>query len=102
MPFVIVEYDYDPPVTDEQLQRISTAFAPCAAVRRIRKLRSIISADRRRGYCEFEAADVETVREAFRSAGIAFRSAWAAELYDFDAPTRASSLDAPTRASSRT
>jgi uncharacterized protein DUF4242 len=91
MPFVIVESEYDPPVSDEQLLRISTAFAPCAALRGIRKLRSIIAADRRRSYCEFEAADVETVREAFRSAGLAFRSAWAAELHDFDAPTRASS-----------
>ena len=88
MPYVIVEYDFNPPVTDEQLNQMVTSFAPCAAIRRIRKLRSIISVDRRRGYCEFEAPDVETVREAFRSAKIEFRSAWTADLFDVSPPSR--------------
>jgi hypothetical protein len=88
MAYVIVEYDFNPPITDAGLQQMTTSFAQCAAVRHIRKLRSVISIDRRRGYCEFEAPDVETVREAFRSAKIEFRSAWTADLYDVSPPSK--------------
>jgi hypothetical protein len=87
MPYVIVEYEFNPPITDAGLQQMTTSFALCAGARHIRKLRSVISIDRRRGYCEFEAPDVETVREAFRSAKIEFRSAWTAHLFDANPPS---------------
>ena len=37
---------------------------------------SYVSADRRRRLCVFHAADAETVREAYRSAGVAFDRIW--------------------------
>jgi len=88
MPYIIVEYDFDPPVTDEILAQWSSALAPCASVRQISRLRSVLSADRRRGYCEFEAPDAETVREAFRSARVPFRSVWSADLFDVRPPSK--------------
>ncbi|HMF44983.1 MAG TPA: hypothetical protein VKQ32_30140, partial [Polyangia bacterium] len=32
-------------------------------------------------FCEFEAPDVESVRDAYRNAGVEFVRAWGAELY---------------------
>lgn len=87
MPYLIVEYDFDPPLTDEALDRAAQALAPCLEIRNIKKLRSVISADRKRGYCEFEAPDTETLREAYRSARIGFRSVWPAQIYDYQPPS---------------
>jgi hypothetical protein len=86
MPYVIVEYDFDPPITDEGLERMASAMAACGSARLLRRLRTVISTDGKRGFCEFEAPDAETVREAFRSAKVAFRSVWSARLLDFGAP----------------
>jgi hypothetical protein len=88
MPFLIVEYDFSPPVTDEYLGRMRVALKPCIEARNIKKLRTVISEDGRRGFCEFEAMDAETLREAYRVAGVSFRSVWAAQLYEFNSPSR--------------
>ena len=82
MPFLVVEYDYDPPLTDEVLDEVSAALKPCLDVRGVRRLRSWLSKDRRRGLCEYEAADAESVREAYRSAKVAYGRIWPAILYE--------------------
>ena len=88
MPYIIVEYDFDPPATEEILAQWSSALDPCISIRHVNRLRSVFSVDRRRGYCEFEAPDAETVREAYRSARVPFRSVWAADLFDVRAPSK--------------
>jgi Protein of unknown function (DUF4242) len=82
MPYLIVEYEFNPPITEEGLAQMGTKLAPCAALRRIRRLRTVIAADGRRGFCELEAPDAETVREAFRSARVPFHAVWPARLFD--------------------
>ena len=82
MPYLIVEYDHDPPLTDEKLAFDSAALGPCLAVRGIVRLRSWISRDRRRGVCEFRAADAESVREAFRSAEVGYSKMWTGTLFE--------------------
>jgi hypothetical protein len=81
MPYLIVEYTYDPPLTDEALNAASAALNPCLEVRGIRRLRTYLSADRRRGLCEFVAPDAETVREAFHTARVKYERVWPADLY---------------------
>lgn len=78
MAFVVVEYDFDPPITEEGIRQLAVNLGPCAAARRIERLRSVFSADGTRGYCELEAPDAETVREAYRIARVPFRSVWVA------------------------
>ncbi len=85
--YVVVEYEFDPPMTEEGLRQLGLALGPCVAVRRIVRLRSVLSDDGRRGYCELEAPDAETVREAYRSARVSFRSVWVARLFDGRPPT---------------
>jgi Protein of unknown function (DUF4242) len=87
MPYFIIEYDFTPPIDDEGLAQMSEKVGPCARVRQIIRLRTVISADGRRGYCELQAPDAETVREAYRSAGVQFRSVWAARLIDGASPS---------------
>jgi Protein of unknown function (DUF4242) len=81
MAYLIVEYIFEPALTEAQLNRDSAALNPCLDVRGIRRLRTFLAIDRRRGFCEFEAADAETVREAFHIAGVRFERVWAADLY---------------------
>jgi hypothetical protein len=81
MPYLIVEYTYDPPLSDEALNAASAALQPCLAVRNIRRLRTFLSTDRRRGFCEFEAPDAESLRDAYRTARVSFERVWTADLY---------------------
>jgi hypothetical protein len=78
---VVIEQAFDPPLTDEDHGRIGKRIDQCAEMRSARWMRSYLSADRKRMFCEFEAPDAESVREAYRSAGVAFVRAWTAELY---------------------
>lgn len=82
MPYLIVEYEYDPPITDEQLISASEALHPCLEVRGITKLRSWVSNDRRRSVCEYRAADAESLREAYRAAAIGYARIWSATLFE--------------------
>jgi hypothetical protein len=81
MPYLIVEYDHDPPVTDEQLVAMSSALESCLNVRGITRLRSWVSNDRRRGFCEYRAASAEAVREAYHTANVRFLKVWTATLF---------------------
>lgn len=82
MPFLIVEYDYDPPVTDEQLVKYSSSLEDCLQIRGITRLRSWVSNDRRRGFCEYRAASAELVREAYHTANVGFARVWGATLFE--------------------
>ena len=81
MPYLIVEYDFDPPVTDDQLVAASSALEGCLGVRGIKRLRSWVSNDRKRGVCEYHAANAEVVREAYRVANVKFARVWTGTLF---------------------
>ena len=81
MVFLILEKEFDEPMTGEQHDREAETLDPCLAAHGVRWLRSYLSLDRRRMICEFEAADAEAVRSSFRSVGVAFARVWAAEAY---------------------
>ena len=78
---VVIEQVFDPPLTDEEHSRIGKRIDKCAEMRNARWMRSYLSADRKRMFCEFEAPDAESVRDAYRNAGVEFVRAWGAELY---------------------
>jgi hypothetical protein len=54
---------------------------PCLEVRNGAWRRSTLSKDKLRMVCEFEAPDAESVREACRTAGVAFERVWTADVY---------------------
>ena len=73
---------YTPPLTEAYFQamRANPTLHPCLAIRRIQKLRTLISKDRRRRICEFSATDADSLREAFRQENVPFERVWTARL----------------------
>lgn len=72
MALVVVEKSYEEPLTEESWDEGDRILKPCLDVRSVRWLRSLVSQDRKRTLCLFEGPDAESVREAYRSAGLAF------------------------------
>lgn len=79
MPHIIVEYLFDPPMTEEGFDAMSTALGPCLVQHNVTWKGSYIAQDRRRRVCIYEAVDAESVREAYRTAGVGFERAWSAD-----------------------
>lgn len=88
MAHIVVEFEFATPISDEVIERNVGVLRPCLEVRSIRKLGSVVSADRGRGFCLFEAPDAETVRELFRTAHVPFKSVWPARFFDFALPSQ--------------
>ena len=84
MAYLLVEYLYDPPVTAAQLTKQSEALGDCLQVRGVTRLRSWVANDGRRGLCEYRAPDAESVREAYRAAGVSVARIWPATLFEPD------------------
>jgi hypothetical protein len=80
MPHIIVERTFDVPLTQEELDAVETRMAPCLDLYNVRWIRSFWSADRRRMICEYDAADVASVRSVQREAAAKFDRAWAADV----------------------
>jgi hypothetical protein len=77
----MVEQVFSEPFTDERYAAFAKKIDPCIEVRRGMWRRSSVSVDKLRMICEFEAPDAESVREAFRTANIAFERVWTANVY---------------------
>ena len=80
MAYVIVEKTYDPPLAEGEVMARSWRLLPCLKHQGVRWVRSFVSNDGRYGVCEYEAADAEAVRVAYRTADVPFRRAWTGEL----------------------
>ena len=80
MPHIIVERTFDTPLTQEELSAVEARMAPCLDLYNVRWVRSFWSADRRRMICEYDAADVASVRNVQREAEAKFDRAWAADI----------------------
>jgi hypothetical protein len=92
---VLVEQVFAEPFTDERYAAFATKLDPCVEVRKGMWRRSSLAIDKLRMVCEFEAPDAESVREAFRVAGIPYERAWTADVYAVeDYPERLKKLDA--------
>jgi hypothetical protein len=78
---VIVEQVFTAPLTDERYSAFAKAVDPCLEIRHGLWRRSSLSKDKLRMTCEFEAPDADSVREAFRSAGVEFERVWTADVF---------------------
>jgi hypothetical protein len=78
MAILIVETNFETPLTDEEHARLGARVDPCLEAHGARWIRTYLAADRRRTLCEFEAPDAEAVRESFRLAEVDFDRVWTA------------------------
>ncbi len=77
---IIVERNFDPPVTQDDLNAVSQRIGGCLDLYRVRWIRSHVSTDRRRMVCEYEAADAQSVRDVQNAAQAPFERVWPAEV----------------------
>jgi hypothetical protein len=82
MPCIIVERTFDRPPSDDDLTAAGIRERPCLKLYGVAWRRSVISADRLRMVCQYEAADAESVRKVQREAGNAFDRVWAGEMIE--------------------
>ena len=80
MPRIIVERTFDPPLTPEALKETEARMVPCLELYRVRWIKSFWSEDRRRMICEYEAADMASVRNVQREAHAKFDRMWPADV----------------------
>jgi len=76
MPCIVVERTFAQPPSDEDLTAAGIRERPCLATYGVIWRRSILSADRLRMVCQYEAPDAESVRKVQREAGNAFERVW--------------------------
>jgi len=79
---IVVERSFDTPQTDADMKLVADRERPCLAAYQASWKRSMISADRKRMVCEYEAADAETMRRIQREAGAEFDSVWIGEVIE--------------------
>lgn len=77
---IIVERSFETPLTEAELKAVEARMAPCLDLYNVRWIRSYWSADRRRMICEYDAADVASVRNVQREAEARFERAWTADV----------------------
>jgi hypothetical protein len=80
MPRVIVERCFEAPFTEQELKAVEARMAPCLDLYDVRWIRSYWSADRLRMICEYDAADIASVRKVQREASAKFERIWAADV----------------------
>lgn len=82
MPRIVVERNFQTPQTDEDMKRVADQERPCLAAYQAAWKRSLVSSDRKRMICEYEAADAETMRRIQREAGAQFDRVWVGEAIE--------------------
>jgi hypothetical protein len=79
---IVVERSFETPQTDADMKIVADRERPCLAAYDAMWKRSLISADRKRMVCEYEAADAETMRRIQRETGAQFERVWVGEVID--------------------
>jgi hypothetical protein len=82
MPRIVVERSFATPQSDEDMKIVADRERPCLAAYEVTWTRSLISADRKRMVCEYEAPDAETLRRIQREAGARFDRVWAGTVVE--------------------
>ena len=79
---IIVERNFDTPQSDSDMATVADRERPCLGIYNVQWKRSLLSTDRRRMVCEYEAADAETVRKVQREAQATFDRVWVADVIE--------------------
>jgi Protein of unknown function (DUF4242) len=82
MSLVVIETITEHPLTDEILQAADQQIAPCIQARNGTWRYSLLSSDRRRLICIYDAPDTESVRDAYRKGGFTPSRAWAGSIVE--------------------
>jgi hypothetical protein len=73
---IVVERTYDRPQSDEDMAAVANRERNCLDIWQVAWRRSVLSEDRRRMICEYEAPDAESVRRVEQQAEASFDRIW--------------------------
>ena len=79
---IVVERSFDTPQSDADMKLVADRERPCLAAYEAKGTRSLLSTDRKRMVCGYEAADAETMRRIQREAGAQFDRIWVGEVIE--------------------
>jgi len=79
---IVVERSFDAPHTEADMQAVAGRMRPCLAAYQVNWKRTVVSADRKRIVCEYEAPDAETVRRIQHEAGAQFDRIWVGSVIE--------------------
>ena len=79
---IVVERSFESPQSEADMKAVADRERPCLAAYDATWRRSLVSADRKRMVCEYEAADAETMRRIQREAGAQFDRIWVGEVIE--------------------
>ena len=79
---IVVERSFATPQTDADMSAVADRERGCLGIYRVTWKRSLLSDDRRRMICEYEAPDAESVRRVQRQADAEFERVWTAEVIE--------------------
>lgn len=79
---IVVERSFETPQSEADMKLVANRERPCLAAYDVTWKRSLISADRKRMVCEYEAPDAETMRRIQREAGAQFDRVWVGEVVE--------------------
>lgn len=79
---VLVEKIFESPISQEKWNQDIAIGIPCHNAHNVRWIRSMMSRDRSRAICEFEAPDADTVRRSFRKVGLPFARIWTVDILE--------------------
>lgn len=79
---IVVERSFAVPQSDVDMKLVADRERPCLGIYQVTWKRSLLSADRKRMVCEYEAPDAETVRKVQREAAAEFDRIWVGEVIE--------------------
>ena len=79
---VVVERTFATPQTDADMASVANRERDCLGIYRVTWKRSLLSDDRRRMVCEYEAPDAESVRRVQQQAEAAVDRIWTAAVIE--------------------
>jgi hypothetical protein len=82
MELIVVERIYERPITDEEVVEAVRRATPCLALRRIKRVQTILSKDRLRSVCLYEAPDASVVRDVHDQEHIPYVKIWSGDAFD--------------------
>jgi hypothetical protein len=78
---ILVSRRFEQPVVLDEIQAAEQAGASCLVTHRVQRVRTYLSADRRRMISLYQAPDAESVRLALQAASIPVERVWAFRLF---------------------
>lgn len=96
MSLVVVETLFDKAVTFDRLNEEEERLVPCLNIRQVTWRYSLLSDDRHRMICTYEAPDAESVRTGYHRANVFFNRIWPGELLEPETIQHQQSITART------